>query len=374
MASGWSERSAQLRHLWQLPHKIEILGRTLARHVSEETDRTVQHLNKCEERIANLQSEVGGIESKLGGIQAQAEMLGGHFDQQVLDRIIPRLEEAREILGRIHDAGEKLAAAIDQSQTVALRVQRMRLFEQFGAVDIITDHPVALDSPDHLVPWGTAQDNSRNERFNARLISLIPNARLTVLDLGCSGGGQVRSFIEQGYFAVGVEGSDYSQHRLRAEWATIPDFLFTADITKPFVIQTDKGSGSMRFGVVTLWEVIEHIRESDRLALLRNIDNHLMPGGLVIMSVSPNSDVIEGVELHQNVQPRDWWEQYLHAAGWQDHQNIVEFLGDDVVRGGENALNSFHFVLSRAQDKPILTNRMAHLLEPCRTLPCTATR
>ena len=38
----------------------------------------------------------------------------------------------------------------------------------------------------------------------------------------------MRSFIEQGCLAVGVEGSDLSMRALRAEWATIPEFLFTA--------------------------------------------------------------------------------------------------------------------------------------------------
>jgi len=86
-------------------------------------------------------------------------------------------------------AGERLDAATDHSQTSVLRIQQTRLIDRFGAIDIVTDHRLALDSRDHLVPWGTARDNSRNERFNAKLVSLIPNARLTLLDLGCSGGG-----------------------------------------------------------------------------------------------------------------------------------------------------------------------------------------
>src|SRR3990167_2627697 len=96
-----------------------------------------------------------------------------------------------------------------------------------------TDYPVALDSPDHLEPWGTKQDNSVNKRFNKKLIKLFGHTP-NVLDLGCAGGGFVRSIIKQGGLAVGIEGSDYSKKIKRAEWAKIPDNLFTADITKPF--------------------------------------------------------------------------------------------------------------------------------------------
>jgi 2-polyprenyl-3-methyl-5-hydroxy-6-metoxy-1,4-benzoquinol methylase len=365
MQSSWSARAQQLRHLWQLPHKLEELCISLERHVTEETDRAVRdHANS--EAAIGRENAIAEINIKLDRVQSQAEMLGGHFDRQVSDSIIPRLAEARDLLAQVHDAGARLAAAFDQSQLAMLRMQRTRLHEKFGAMDIITDDPVALDSPDHLVPWGTAHDNSRNERFNARLMSLVPSDRLAVLDLGCSGGGQVRSFIEQGYLAVGVEGSDYSQRSLRAEWATIPDFLFTADITKPFVIQGGGREGAVPFGVVTLWEVIEHIRECDLPAVLRNIDAHLMHGGLVIMSVSPNSDIIDGTELHQNIKPQDWWDDFLYRAGWQNHKGLVEYFGDDFVRGGANAPNSFHYVLSRIQDEPALTRRMVHLCDPAR--------
>ena len=54
------------------------------------------------------------------------------------------------------------------------------------------------------------------------------------MDIGCSGGGFVYQFVTRGVFAVGVEGSDYSKKNKRSEWATIPDYLFTGDVTKPF--------------------------------------------------------------------------------------------------------------------------------------------
>ncbi len=54
-------------------------------------------------------------------------------------------------------------------------------------IHIETDYPVALDSPDHVFPWGTARDNSVNLRFNQKVYRLFKREFLKVLDLGCSG-------------------------------------------------------------------------------------------------------------------------------------------------------------------------------------------
>ena len=102
---------------------------------------------------------------------------------------------------------------------------------------------VAYSSPDHAQPWGTKNDNSKNPRFNQKLYKLYSQLQtpLRVLDLGCSGGGFVRSCINEGCFAVGIEGSDYSRRHKRCEWAVIPEFLFTADITRKFRLSLNDG-------------------------------------------------------------------------------------------------------------------------------------
>src|SRR4051812_27451294 len=92
-------------------------------------------------------------------------------------------------------------------------------------VSLTATRPVAIHSPDYIEPWGTRRDNSRNRRFNHKLYKLFLNRRsLRILDLGCSGGGFVRDCIDDGHFAVGLEGSDYSKRVGRAEWRTIPEF------------------------------------------------------------------------------------------------------------------------------------------------------
>ncbi len=236
---------------------------------------------------------------------------------------------------------------------------------------IITDHPVAYDSPDHTTPRGTINDNSFNRVFNDKLVAAMGHG-IRVLDLGCSGGGFVRSLVDLGVDAYGIEGSDISRRTKRAEWATIPERLFTADVTKPFRC-IEQGSGSSeelgwvadekpaQFDVITLWEVLEHIAEADLPGVFSNIERHLQPEGRLIVSISPNEDIFEGVNLHQTVRPFEWWVAKIHSFGWSHMPRMVQWFSPDWVRGrmvfrlqGSEALidsdawNSFHLVLERS--------------------------
>lgn len=194
---------------------------------------------------------------------------------------------------------------------------------------ISTKHPIAVDSIDHQFPSGTMRDNSQNLAFNRKVWDLgIP---VRVLDLGCSGGAMVRTFLEQGGFAVGVEGSDYSRNLKRAEWGTIPEHLFTADITKPFRLLN--GNRPVTFTVITAWEFFEHIPEDRLDGVFANIDRHLAPEGLLVVSIATCADVWEGHVYHATVQPHTWWEGRLNAAGYSRDVGLTEHFDPDWVRG-----------------------------------------
>ena len=223
---------------------------------------------------------------------------------------------------------------------------------------IETNYPVAATSPDHLVPHGTRCNNSRNSRFNRKLEKWLSPASgevLRVLDLGCSGGGFVRDCLELGWLSFGVEGSDFSKRFQRAEWATIPQFLFTADVTRPFDIYSENNAGSkehLLFDVITAWEVMEHIHERDLPALCDNILRHLAPCGIWIASVSPNSDVVLGAELHQTIQSEEWWKERMGRLGFQHHPDLINYFNGQYIRGHRfGAPNSFHLALSRKGEK-----------------------
>jgi tetratricopeptide (TPR) repeat protein len=196
-----------------------------------------------------------------------------------------------------------------------------------------TDKPVAVDSPDYLVPHGTKLDNSKNQLFNQKLYALFEGKPLYVLDLGCSGGGFIKNCIDDGHIGIGLEGSDYSKKLGRAEWKTIPNNLFTCDITAEFSLKAvddiSLAESEVKFNAITAWEFIEHIKTEDLPKVCNNVSRHLQKGGIWIMSVSPNEEVIDGMRLHQTVENQDWVRGHLQGAP-----------------------GSFHFVLTYGDDEP----------------------
>lgn len=239
-------------------------------------------------------------------------------------------------------------------------------------IEVQTAHPVASESPDHLQPWGTARDNSRNVRFNQKLYRLYEQLGrpLRVLDLGCSGGGFVRDLINDGCIAVGLEGSDYSLRMNRAEWAVLGDkFLFTADITKPFVVQAawkDGRQERLQFDVITAWEVLEHVTVDDVPRVCQNIVDHLSATGIAVFSISYGSDIINGVELHQTQQGKQWWTKQFRESGLEAVAHLEKWFNGQYVRGHKNgAPQSFHVVLSKS---PASAPRGRHLSLRARAL------
>ena len=237
-------------------------------------------------------------------------------------------------------------------------VQKLSLFSRIA---VRAEREVAFDSPDHLMPWGTMRDSSRNRLFNAKLYALFRNRfragsenPVKVLDLGCSGGGFVSDCLKDGCIAVGLEGSDYSKKHKRGEWLTIPEFLFTCDITKNFDVfaGADGKEEPLMFDMVTSWEVMEHISDSDIAIVAKNVKKHLAVGGLWVMSVSPNDDIVNGVNLHQTVQPKAWWIAKMKEAGLEHVEAYVDYFNTQFVRGPKyGAAGSFHLIVTNDRDR-----------------------
>src|SRR5690242_7798922 len=87
-----------------------------------------------------------------------------------------------------------------------------------------TDFPVAFESPDHIAPKGTIDNNSTNKKFILYMDTKLhnefgENAKLRMMDIGCSGGQTVADFMSLGWGSVGLEGSDASLKQRRANWA-----------------------------------------------------------------------------------------------------------------------------------------------------------
>lgn len=223
-----------------------------------------------------------------------------------------------------------------------------------------TAHPIAVHSDDTRFPWGAKNDNSICLKFNAKLYQLFPpGKRLAVLDLGCAGGGFVRSLIDDGHLAVGLDGCDYPKVHGLGEWRTIPHHLHNCDLTQPFSVLDARSGALLRFDVITAWEVLEHIRDEDLSVFFRNVHNHLACGGLFLCSVSTVEDGNPelGAVYHVTVRPRDWWLDRLAELGFEvvEQQIITK---DDWLRGSGNCRldtrcedegTGFHLALRRRQ-------------------------
>lgn len=183
-------------------------------------------------------------------------------------------------------------------------------------VKVETRYSVAFESPDHKIPWGTMRDNSTHKKFVSFMGKLIqsenPKIPLGALDLGCSGGQLVKDFSDLGWLAVGLEGSDFSLKQKRANWPLLAGKnLFTCDITKPFTITNV--SDLAKFNLVTMWEVLEHIKESDLKQLFDNITKHMASGSYFVASTTSAPDIHDGVDLHQTKWSNTQWKQWIVA-------------------------------------------------------------
>lgn len=177
-------------------------------------------------------------------------------------------------------------------------------------IKIITNHPIATDSPDHLHPWGTKRDNFTKLEFVNEIKNYFDNKPFNFLDLGCSGGQLVIDFknINPNNISIGLEGSDYSANIGRANWAKYHNTnLFTCDITKPFSIE--KNGTLVKFDLITAWEVLEHIPPDLLDTLFQNIYNNLSDQGVFAGSINMRSDKPQGVELHLTREKPPFWEK-----------------------------------------------------------------
>jgi SAM-dependent methyltransferase len=207
-----------------------------------------------------------------------------------------------------------------------------------------TEHPVAISSNDTRFPRGCKNDNSIAPRFNHKLYQFFGRqTRLRVLDLGCAGGGFVRSLLDQGHFAVGLEGSDYPLVNQTMEWSTIPRHLFTCDITKPFRLTDRATNQPLAFDAITGWEVMEHIPQEELAGLFENIDRHLSPDGVLLFSIATflDWDPSTGVVWHVTVKPRTWWEDRFAEFGFEVEEDHP-FGKDDWLRGSGQCRGDWH--------------------------------
>lgn len=201
---------------------------------------------------------------------------------------------------------------------------------------VITEKPVAIDSPDHLFPWGTAADNHTNLGFIQEVEKWFNNEKISFIDIGCSGGQLAVDFNNRGHKSIGIEGSDYSVVNKRANWPAFHNkVLFTCDASAPYQVVEDDGVTPVKFDCVSSWECIEHIHPDQLDQFFTNISNHMHENSIFVGSISLVSDKHtcggrskEPVELHQSLFPENTWVNEILAK----HFTVESYPFSAIVR------------------------------------------
>jgi 2-polyprenyl-3-methyl-5-hydroxy-6-metoxy-1,4-benzoquinol methylase len=119
----------------------------------------------------------------------------------------------------------------------------------------------------------------------------------TLLDVGCSVGGQVSCAVKLGMDAWGLEG-DYSL--LQSGLIEEPSRVLFTDFTKTWAQMP------VQFDAIWCVEVAEHIEERYLPNLLKTFRNNLKEGGTLVFTANDGPGM-----NHVNLKPIFWWKAVL---------------------------------------------------------------
>ena len=228
-----------------------------------------------------------------------------------------------------------------------------------GYVCIKTEHPLAIQSNDHINPQSTMEGLVRPTKFVMHCIDNLGNG-IKVLDVGVGAAGLVFEFLANGIFALGIDGSDYCKKQKIGYWPLIGERLFNSDITKPFGFYYSISNETLLFDLISSWECLEHIAEEDLPAVFKNVINNLTDEGYFIGSISmlPYMDD-NGQPYHLTLKAKDWWKRIFLANGLEmcdQHQFNERFFCrgngpsfQDKHNYFQSPSDGFHFVAKKCK-------------------------
>jgi 2-polyprenyl-3-methyl-5-hydroxy-6-metoxy-1,4-benzoquinol methylase len=179
-------------------------------------------------------------------------------------------------------------------------------------IKLITNHPIAFESADHQFPIGSSNDNNTNSSYINEVRSFFKSDNLCIMDLGCAGGQIIVDHLEHGDLAVGLEGSDTALSGKGAHnWQKLLNKnLFLCDITEDFQI-LDESNEIIKFDMIQMWDVLEHIPENKMSVLMSNIKKHLKVGGYFMGQISQQIDPVH----HISVFTFEKWKEIFEQNG-----------------------------------------------------------
>jgi 2-polyprenyl-3-methyl-5-hydroxy-6-metoxy-1,4-benzoquinol methylase len=165
-------------------------------------------------------------------------------------------------------------------------------------ITVKTDKPIAYDSLDHIHPQGCNNDNNSSASYINDIKKYFNNKKINVLDLGCAGGQIIVDHINSDDLGVGLEGSSHVLDGLaKTNWDKYYNKnLFLCDITEPFQC-LDENNNVIRFDIIQMWDVLEHIPENKLHILFKNITDHLKDDGVFLGQISRGEGDIKHISI-----------------------------------------------------------------------------
>jgi len=232
-----------LRHFRSVTYRLNQIARIVNSEAATRVEHGLQAASECERLLREMGERTRAIASQIDRLAME--------QRSRADELSAGITSCNAVITSCNEAIKSLRLDRWKVREYEGLLRSLRRQYYFRAIDegrvavpvLETEHPVAVSSNDTRFPRGTKDDNSIVPRFNRKLYQLYRDQDpIRVLDIGCAGGGFVRSLLDDGHLAVGLEGSDYQLVNQGAEWSTIPLHLFTCDVTKPFRL-TDRATG-----------------------------------------------------------------------------------------------------------------------------------
>ena len=234
---------------------------------------------------------------------------------------------------------------------------------KYFKINVKTDYPHPLESPDYLEPAGSIEDNSSNQYFLYEIQRSFNGLPYRLLDLGCAGGQMVVDVYNKGFpwLAVGLEGGNI--HGMTKEFETKEcntgplsvargsknweeyegKCLFHADVSKPFEITNPVTEAIMKFNIITAYEFLEHPLPEEIPGILKNVKKHLHVNGMFFGTINLSSG-----GHHRCGKPVKWWNDMFIEHGFNVHaypfnsspRTSLEYLSQLVHMQNEVLINN----------------------------------
>lgn len=220
---------------------------------------------------------------------------------------------------------------------------------QYPAYSFTCTQILALDSNDHLEPESTFEGTVSRPEFVLACGRIIEKDKLNFLDFGCGSGALVFDFLARGHFAIGLDGSDAAKTMDYGYWNFIKH-LHNCDVTKAFGFFTPEKK-KIKFDIVSMWEVFEHVPETQCGLVLQNIRENLNDDGLFVGLISLLEYVNQhtGVPYHVTLKEKTWWTKLFSDYGLE----IVDsdFRDFEYCRRNRRQISRHSFLFQRTSQR-----------------------